>query len=335
MLWGWKHKMKPTISSPIVSRLRLGLPLIFMFTLLLAACGGEEADGATPTPESGGTSGQSESRALVVANVDASNPAQKIEEFQPLADYLAANLEDFGITDGQVVIARDTDEMARMMSDGEVDLYLDAAIPSLEVCEEAGCTFALRQWKGGTPDLAGVFVTTNDSGITTLEDLQGHVIMLEQPHSTVGHILPLLTLTEAGITTVSVDSPEAEVDADEVGYYVSSGGQTSMNLLLNGEISALAIGERAYKKFSQDVQDQSMILAETVAAPSQLVALQPALPLDLHDEIVRLMVELDQTAEGEAILETMRETEKFEEIPPEMLTELDDLYEVVKQASQS
>ena len=301
---------------------------------LLAACGDEDADGATATPEPGGA-GQGSERALVVGNVDASNPAQKIEEFQPLADYLAANLTDFGISGGQVVIARDTAEMARMMSEGEVDIYLDAAIPSLEVCEEAGCTFALRQWKGGTPELAGVFVTTDGAGVATLDDLQGKVIMLEQPHSTVGHILPLLTLTEAGIATVSVNSPEAEVGPDEVGFYVSSGGQTSMNLLLNGEISALAIGERSYKKFSPDVQEQASIFAETVAAPSQLVAIQPGLDMSLRDEIVRLMIGLDQSDGGKDILETLRETQKFDELPSDVLADLEELYEVVKQTFQS
>lgn len=309
--------------------------LFVVMALLIAACGtADEAADPTATAEPG-DAGQETGRAIVISNVDSSNPAQKIEEFQPLADYLAANLEQFGITEGQVVIARDTAEMARMLSAGESDLYLDAAIPSLEVCEEAGCSFALRQWKGGTPNLSGVFVTTETSGVASLEDLRGKVIMLEQPHSTVGHILPLVTLAEEGIPTVSVNSPEAAVEADEVGYYVSSGGQTSMNLLLNGEIAALAIGERAFRQFSPDVQEQVMIFAETVAAPSQLVAIRPDLDPEMRAEIVRLMIELDQTDEGRSILAAMRDTEKFEAVPDDVLTELEELYEIVKQSLQS
>lgn len=310
--------------------------MVFVLALLLAACGAEDADGPTATPESGSAGQETGERTtIVISNVDSSNPAQKIEEFQPLADYLAANLEDSGITIGEVVVARDTSEMARMMSDGESDLYIDAAIPSLEVCEESGCIFALEQWKGGTATLAGVFITTEDSGVASLEDLQGKVIMLEQPHSTVGHILPLLTLEQAGITTVTVDSPEAEVGEDEVGYYVSSGGQTSMNLLLNGEIAAMAIGERAYRQFSPDVQEQVTIFAETIGAPSQIVSFRSDLDPELQEEIVRLMVELDETEEGQAILVAMRETEKFEEIPDDVVTDLEELYEVVKQTLQS
>ena len=306
-----------------------------ILSLILAACGVAGADDPTATPESGGSSGQSAGNAIVVGNIDASNPGQKIAEFQPLADYLAANLEGSGITEGRVLIAQDINEMVRMMRDGEVDLYLDAAIPSLEVCEDAGCTFALQQWKGGTPNLKGVFVTTDAAAVASLDDLRGKVIMLEQPHSTVGHILPLVTLAEHGLATRPVNSPEAEVGPDEVGYYVSSGGQTSMNLLLNGEIAALAIGDRAFKQFSADVQNQSTIFADTVAAPSQLVAIRPDLDPELHAEIVSLMVDLDQSDDGRAILETMRETEKFEEVSAGVLEELAELYEVVKQAMQS
>src|SRR5690606_1254280 len=129
-------------------------------------------------------------RTLVIGNIDASNPSEKIAEFQPLVDYLVDHLEDYGIAEGQVVIARDPSEMARLMGNGEVDIYIDAAIPSLQVCAMTGCDFALRQWKGGGPELAGIFVTGKGSDITSVEDLRGHIIGLEQPHSTVGHILP-------------------------------------------------------------------------------------------------------------------------------------------------
>jgi phosphonate transport system substrate-binding protein len=199
----------------------------------------------------------------------------------------------------------------------------------------AGCTFTMRQWKGGSPSQTGVFVTMKDSGITSLEDLRGKVIMLEQPHSTVGHILPLATLAQQDINTVSVSSPETQVGPDEVGYYVSSGGETSMNLLLDGRISALGIGDKAFSQFSPDVQDQVTIIAETVEAPSQLVAFRPDFDPDLQAEIVRLMVSLDQSDDGKALLKSMRNTEKFEELSQDMLDDIYELYDSVKQILQS
>ncbi len=317
-----------------ILRFRNTFSMFIALAILLTACGTADSDSSTATPEPG-AAGQSAGTAIVIGNVESTNPADKIAEFQPLADYLAANLGNFGITEGKVVLARDTTEMANMLSDGEADIYFDAAFPALDTCAIAGCTFTLRQWKGGTPTQKGVFVTTKDSGITTLEDLRGKVIMLEQPHSTVGHILPRATLAEHGITSVSVSSPEAQVGPDEVGYYVSSGGETSMNLLLNGQIAALAIGDKAFKQFSPDVQNQVTLLAETVGAPSELVAFRPDVDPDLQAEVVRLMLALDQSDEGKAILQTMRQSEKFEELSQDVLDNLYELYDTVKQILRS
>lgn len=308
----------------------LAVAILLVMTLILTACGAAEADEPTATPENGSGEASEASGAIVLGNVDATNPSEKIAEFQPLADYLAANLGDLGISEGQVVIARDTAEMARMLADGSVDIYIDAAIPSLQVCEVAGCEFGLRQWKGGGPELFGVFVTTQTSGIATIDDLRGKVIMLEATHSTVGHILPRVSIAQAGLTTREVESPQAEVGDKEVGYVVSTGGQTSMNLLMNGDIAALAIGERAFKKFDPSVQQQLVIFAETAAAPSQLVAFRPDFDTDLQSEIVALMLALEDSPEGQAILTSLRDTQKFDELPEGLAEQLDELYETVK-----
>lgn len=303
--------------------------------LLVAACGTEEETGdPTATSNTGGSDAAAASNALVIGNVDASNPAQKIAEFQPLADYLAANLEDFGVTEGTVRIARDTEEMAELVKSGEVDIYIDAAFPAMDVCEAAGCEFALRQWKGNTAELAGVFVAKKGSGIASLEDLKGKIIMLEQPHSTVGHILPLATLSLQGISYRAVEDQNAEVGPDEVGYFVSPGGQSSMNMLLNGQIAGLAFGERSFSQFSPDVQNQVEIIAKTPGAPSQLVACSPEMDPELAAEVTRLMVGLSDSEEGREILVTLRETQKFEEMPADVMAALDELYQTVKLVMQ-
>lgn len=310
---------------------QLAAPLLVV-TLLLAGCGSDDLD-ETPTAVAGNPSNGDVDRTIVIGNADASNPSQKIKEFQALADYLVAHLESFGVTEGSVVIAQDGAEMARMMTDGEVDLYIDAALPSLDVCNRADCEFILRQWKGGGPDLDGVFVTTKDSGIESLEDLRGKIIMLEQPHSTVGHILPQIALAEAGIAVREVSDYNAQVGEDEVGYVISPGGQSSMNLLLQGEIDALAVGDRAFKQFGSDVQEKVVVFERTMAAPAQLVAVRPGFDPELRDEIKRLMMDLENTEEGRKILEALRDTARFDELPPEVAQGLDELYEMVQEVT--
>lgn len=309
----------------VPGRLRgLVLTSLLLACLILAGCGADSLS-ETPTVSSGAGQGT-----LVIGNIDASNPSEKIAEFQPLVDFLVAHLEEFGFTEGRIVIARDPSEMARMLGSGEVDIYIDAAIPSLQVCDMTECDFALRQWKGGGPELTGVFVKRKGSEITSLEDLRGQIIMLEQPHSTVGHILPLAHLAELGITTRRVNDLKAVVGEDEVGYYVASGGQTSMNLLLNGEIAAAAIGERAFKRFSPDVHAQVEVIDQTIAAPSQLVTFGSGFDADLAAEIRRLMISLEQSDEGQAILQSLRDTARFDELPAGLEADLNELWEAVQ-----
>lgn len=307
--------------------------LVVVAALILSGCGSDTLDAdPTPTPQA---DGQSEvARTLVVGNIDANNPSKKIKEFQPLADYLAAHLESFGVQEGRVVIAQDTAEMARLMGAGEVDLYIDATIPILEVCSLAECEIVLRQWKGGEPEAAGVFVTGKDSGIASIEDLLGKVVMLEDPHSTVGHILPLSAIAQRGIAVREVSDPLAEVGEDEIGYYVSTGGQSSMSYLLNGDVDALVIGERAFQKFSADVQEQVTIFEHTVSVPGQLVSARAGLDPDLENEILQLMVALKESDEGKAILKKLRDTQQFDELPPETAQHLDELWETVNPANQ-
>jgi phosphonate transport system substrate-binding protein len=328
-----RDNRKPPL-GPAARRGRLLFALVVILSAILAACGAAETAGNSPTATSRTGSQPDPSEVIVIGNIDASNPARKIEEFQPLANYLAAHLEDAGIVAGTVLIARDTNEMARLLSEEDIDIYIDATIPTLEVCELSGCEYVLRQWKGGAPDLAGVFVTTEENGIESVADLAGKLIMLEQPHSTVGHILPLVTITQQGIKVRQVSSPQAEIADDEVGYYVSSGGQTSMNLLLNGEIDALAIGERAFEQFSADIQAQVVVFQRTVAAPAQLVSFRPGFDPALQQEIVDLLVGLEQSEEGQALLSQLRDTQKFEELPEGAEAELAELYETVKLAMQ-
>jgi len=308
---------------------RLIVVVVVLAGLVLSGCGTDSLS-VTPTVATGGSETTEQAGTLVIGNIDANNPSEKIAEFQPLVDYLVDHLGDYGINEGQVVIAQDTAEMARLLAEGDVDIFIDAAIPSLIVCSLADCQFALRQWKGGGPELAGVFVTTKESGITSLEDLRGLVIMLEQPHSTVGHILPLATLAELGISTRRVSDLGATIADDEVGYYVATGGQSSMNLLLTGEIEALAIGERALRRFSDDVQSQVEVFATTEAAPSQLVAFRNGFDPALEAEIGQLMISLEETDEGLDILDSLRDTARFDEFTADLAGELTELWEVVQ-----
>jgi phosphonate transport system substrate-binding protein len=295
-------------------RLARWIALVGLAASTAAGCAGAPAGTpALPTP----TAPTGRAAAIILGDIDSRTPAKKIAELQPLADYLATHLGAFGIRQGRVVVAPDEATMASLLRDGAVDLYLGATAPALTVCQSAGCTFRLRQWKGGQPAMAGVFVARRAGGVARVDDLAGRVIAVEKPHSTVGHVLPLAALAQRGLSVRQVSAPTVEVGREEIGYYVAPGGRTAMDLLLRGQVAAAAMGERTLTQFSPAIRDQTTIVDRTVAIPSQLVALRPGLDPELGETISARLIELDRAPEGRAILNALRETERFDRLPPD------------------
>ncbi|HEY9651125.1 MAG TPA: phosphate ABC transporter substrate-binding protein, partial [Coleofasciculaceae cyanobacterium] len=65
----------------------LGKVTILSVFIGLVSCGSQQTPVSTPTP----SATPAAQKALVIADVS-NNPAKKIKRFQPMADYLAANL---------------------------------------------------------------------------------------------------------------------------------------------------------------------------------------------------------------------------------------------------
>ena len=159
---------------------------------LLVACGA----GATPTSvqHSEGISPVDRSQVIILGDVDPDEPIKKLKRFQPLADYLAKNLGEFGIVKGQVVVARNIEEMGRFLKDMEVDVYFDSAFPALAVQELSGSRFILRRSKEGVSTYWSTYVTLKNTDIGSAEDFLGKIIAFEEPRSTSGFVLPAGTL---------------------------------------------------------------------------------------------------------------------------------------------
>ena len=163
----------------------------------------------------------SEDQVITLGDIDPDEPAKKIKRFQPLADFLADRLLDYGIERGRVVVARDIEEMAGFLKDGRVDVYFDSPFPTLAVQELSDSSVVLRRWKQGEPTYWSVYIALRDSGIARVEDFAGKVVAFEEPHSTSGFLLPAGTLIQRGLTIRAVGRPEEAIHPREIGYVFS------------------------------------------------------------------------------------------------------------------
>ncbi|MDJ0597024.1 MAG: phosphate/phosphite/phosphonate ABC transporter substrate-binding protein [Pleurocapsa sp. MO_226.B13] len=254
------------------------------------------------------------------------NPQKKIRRFQPLASYLAANLSQ--VDRGKVKIAPNIDTMIEWLKSGEVDLYIDSPYPAMLAINNAGAKPILRRWKKGSAEYYSLIFTMSDRNINSLSDLKGKIIAFDDPFSTTGYMLPLAKLVESGLNPLEKSLPNTLVPDNAVGYVFSYEDENSIEWLLSGKVAAAAMDNQSFDKLSAEIKEKAIVLVETEKIARNLVMVRGDLPPDQIDAISSILLEMDRTAEGKAVLEKFAQTTKFEQFPTtESLNRIQDLYQ--------
>ena len=303
--------------------------LIVLATILMTGCAAQPV--LTPSPEPTGIPAAS---GVIVLSEISNQPSETIEAFQPLADYLAANLGDVGISIGEVKVAPDLETMAAWMESGEVDLYFDSPYPALIVSTESGAQPILRRWKGGVSEYHSVFFALEDSGLRALEDAQGQMVAFEEVYSTSGYMLPLSYLVEAGLNPAMKPDTDAAVGEDEIGYVFSDDDDNTIQWVISGRVAVGVVDNETYMEIPEETREQLTILAETENLPRHLVVASPAMDAEVVAAVTDLLTGLDEAEDGASVLESFEETAQFDEFPQGIaaaLTRMRELYDLVQE----
>jgi len=282
--------------------------LLFVLSLVLVSCAGEATPTEVPRTE------PVETRAIVLGDIS-DDPAEVIEGTQPLADYLASQLSDYGITEGQVRIASSTDEMAKLLAEGKVDLYFDSTYPATLISDKAGAKVILRRWRFGVEEYQSVIFASAASGIESIDDLPGHMVAMDAPYSTSGFVLPAVHLMENGLSLVGKKSYGDPVAGEEVGFVFSYDDENTLQWVLSGLTDAGVTDDYNFDvAFPEDARTQLVELARTEYTPRQVVVMRSGLDGDLGQAIVQVLISMHETETGKAALEPFQ-TSKFDEFP--------------------
>ncbi|MDJ0715058.1 MAG: phosphate/phosphite/phosphonate ABC transporter substrate-binding protein [Prochloraceae cyanobacterium] len=264
-------------------------------------------------------------KTIVLADIS-DNPQKKIRTIQPLADYLAANSDQFDL--GKVKIARDMDTMIAWLKSGEVDLYIDSPYPAMLAMNGANAKPILRRWKKGNAEYYSVIFTMKDNNINSLSDLKGKIIAFEDPFSTTGYMLPLAKLIESGLNPIEKSVYSTQVSKEYVGYVFSYEDENSLEWLLSGKVEAAATDNQSFEKLSAEIKNKSLILAKTDKLARNLVMVREDMLVDQIEEISSILLAMDKTNKGKAVLKKFNKTTKFDKIPNDnSLNKIQDLYQ--------
>jgi phosphonate transport system substrate-binding protein len=209
-------------------------------------------------------------------------------------------------------------EMMELITNGEVDIYMDSMYPATLVREATGAQPILRRWRN-VSEYHSVIFTRKDSGIT-LDDLPGHMVAMERSYSTSGFALPAAYLVDRGLKLVVKESFTDTVAVDEVGIYFSGDDKNTLFLILQGKVLIGATDDFFFDKSIEDALNWQppvtlVNLAETGPVIRQAVLVRPNLGSDLKEAIKKELTNAHRDPEGRTALKMAANTCKFDDPP--------------------
>jgi len=301
-----------------------------VISIILVACSSPAEPTATPTDEPAVEA--EASKTLVLGDIDEDDPISKIEELSPLASYFADGLSEFGIGSGEVKIAPDLETMIDMVETGEIDIFYDSLYPAMIIANETGAKPLLRGWRGGEPVYRSVFFTTADSGITSLDDLNGKMIAYDDPASTSGYMVPTAYLVSNGLNPDEKNSHTSSVADDEVGYVFSNDDENTIEWVMSGQVDVGVVDNLTYMEdIPEETREQLVIIAETDDVPRRVLMIGPDIDEEMASALASMAQSMDTTEEGQALLAIVK-TAKFDEFPggvDEVFDPIQEMFDII------
>lgn len=298
------------------------VPAVVLLTIVLLACTSAGTEVAA-RPENPAET-PSRDQLLILSDIT-KDPAAKIEAYQPMADYLGARLTDYGIKAGKVVTAPDMSTMIQYLKAGQVDLFFDSPYPAFIAHDEADAIPLLRRWKKGVAEYHTVIVAGKETGLKNASDLLGHMVAFDDPVSTSGFLLPKGFLTNLGFEVAEKASASSPVASDQIGYVFAGGEDNVRAWVLQGKTAAAAMPSQDYEGLPDQEKGQLQVIARTSSVPRHIALARPGMDEKLRGRIVELLLSMDQSPEGQAVLATFERTKKFDSFPNGVVGTMDSL----------
>ncbi|MFP4362539.1 MAG: phosphate/phosphite/phosphonate ABC transporter substrate-binding protein [Spirochaetia bacterium] len=149
----------------------------------------------------------------------------------------------------------------------------------------------------GSATYNGQIIAGADTGISSIEDLEGHSFGRPDPLSTSGWIIPMLTMRANGI--------DPDSDLSQV---VDAGSHDAVvATVYNGDVDAGACYVDARSSIEDeypDVMDEVRVIAVTADIPNDGVQFHPSISEVMRETIVGALLRIVATEEGQEALST-------------------------------
>lgn len=231
-------------------------------------------------------------------------PVERVKEYMTLVKYVADRLKDHGIDGWKVVVEKKLDDMNGRIRRGDVDFVFESACSTVEMMDRAGMVPELLVWRGGAREDRTLFFVLKDSPIRYLGDLRGKTIAFENAKSTSSYAVPKAELRKAGLTVVPA---ERTGSANAVRYAFAGSGANLPYWVFDGRADAGAFSTIDWDDMPEAIKSHMRVIHETKPVMRYVASFHPALPGNLKEAIIDILVRMDGDAEGrQALLEAYK-----------------------------
>ena len=264
---------------------------------------------------------------LVIGKVS-SNPKKHYRYLKPIVSYMAEQMQDLGVDNADVLMAKDHDQLVRYMRLGKVDWVTETPLITLILQKHAGAEILLRKWKKGVPEYHTVFFAHKDAGVTSLSDLKGKTITLQDEGSTSAFLVPIAIMLEAGLEPVRMDSIRDTPPVDKVGYVLTE-EEITMSTWVNKHLVAAG----AYSNLDWILSDHNpekfrrehVVFHKSAAFPRAFEVVNRDLPATVKQRLKQQLLNIHQARDAEYLLRAYQKTTKFDEVTADIVESLQDL----------
>lgn len=267
--------------------------------------------------------------ALVIGKVS-NSPQKNLRQMQPMVDYVVAQMGDLGITRGEMLIAKNDEQMIRYIKEGRVTEGLFA---SFKYRERAGSDFILRKWKKGGSEYRTVFITRKGSGIERMADLKGRRIAFEGPGSTSAYFLPKVVLIDRGLEPVALASPGKKPPGEKVGYAFAGAELNISALVYKGLVDAGAYSDLDWdnpESMPQAIRKDLKIFHTTFPVPRAIESVRGDLEPAIKKRLIEILIAADQSPAGREALVAYHQSSKIAAIDAEINSQIDKIWRTMQ-----
>ena len=256
---------------------------------------------------------------LVLGMVPSREASKLVNDLQPLADILS---EELGVEVDHFISTSYTG-LIEAIGTGKIDIGLFGPFGMVLADQRHDVKFLVNTVRYGASKYRGQFMVQADSGIDSVEELEGKSIAFTDPASTSGYLFPYVYLKKE----IGID-PEKDMQTTFAG-----GHDAAALAVYNGDVDAAVTFEDARTAIENehpDVMDKLKVIGYTNYIPNDGLVARNGLSDEFTQQIEDVFLKIGDTDKEVEMLDAIFNASGFEKVTSEDYDVVRDTYEEMK-----